>query len=117
MTETQRGLMRLDNWARWCCGGELAIIMRHYYPRRAAVAGQHVSSEVWDDDTAPMPIDERDAELVEKLIRSMPVNLRNAVRNRYTGRPRIIGTPDSWLDQWVEHAAREIMAKKFHVIP
>ncbi len=115
MTETQMGLMRLENWRRWAYGGEVAEILRHYYPRRAAVAGQYVSSEVWDDD-AHIPVDERDAELVERLIRNLPTHIRNAVRYRYTGRPRMIGTPDAWINDWVNQAAREIMAKKFHVV-
>lgn len=116
MTETEIGLKRLDNWARWACGGECAEILRHYYPRRAAVAGQHLSSEVWDNDDVPMPIDVRDAEIVERLILALPRHLCNAVRYTYTGRPRMIGTPSAWVDQWVQHAAREIMAKKFHVV-
>ena len=73
MTETQIGLLRFENWQRWALGGEKAIIMAHYYPPRAAMAGQHVSSEVWDDDIdALMPIDEKDAQLVERLILALP---------------------------------------------
>ena len=119
MTETQIGMMRLENWQRWCCGGELAIILQHYYPRRAAVAGQYMAEagEVWNDEPDCMPVDERDAELVERLVCQLPVHLRNAVRFKFTGRPRMMGTPESWLEEWVHQAAREIMAKKFHVVP
>ncbi len=93
------------------------MILQHYYPRRAAVAGQHVSSEVWDDEPCCMPVDERDAEIVERMVRALPMHLRNAVRFTYTGRPRMVGTPETWIKEWVEQAAREIMAKNFHVIP
>ena len=117
MTETQIGLQRLANWQRWACGGECAMILQHYYPRRAAVAGQHVSSEVWDDEPCCLPIDERDAEMVEKLIRNLPTHLRNAVRYTYTGRPRMMGTPETWIKEWVDQAAREIMVKRFHAAP
>jgi hypothetical protein len=118
MTETQIGLMRFENWQRWACGGEQSIIMAHYYPPRAAMAGQHVSSEVWDDDIdALMPIDECDAQIVEKMIVNLPCHLCHAVRFKYTGRPRHIGMPWHVINEWVNQAAREIMARKFHVIP
>ena len=116
MTETQMGLLRFENWKRWACGGECAMILQLYYPSKAAVAGQHVSSEVWDDDDVPMPVDVRDAELVERMLRHLPIHLCKAVRYKYTGRPKHIGIPESVLTQWVEQAAREIMVKKFHVI-
>jgi hypothetical protein len=117
MTETQMGLARFENWQRWACGGEVAIIMAHYYPPKSAMAGQHVSSEVWDEEDKPMPIDERDAQIVERMIVRLPCHLCNAVRYRYVGRPRIIGVPRQVIDNLVEQAAREIMAKRFHVVP
>jgi hypothetical protein len=110
LTETQAGLIRLDNWQRWARGGEIAIIMTHYYPPTAAMAGQHVSSEVWDDDLeALMPIDVRDAEKVEKLILALPHRMCIAVRHKYTGRPRRIGMTRHTMDDLVNQAAREIM--------
>lgn len=117
MSETEIGLLRLENWARWARGGECAEILRHYYPRCAAVAGQYKSSDVWDDDPPQLPVDEIDAQLIERIIRGFPMHLRNAVRYRFIGRPRMVGTPDSWINDWVNQAAREIMAKKFHLVP
>jgi hypothetical protein len=116
MTDTELGLQRLDNWARWACGGECAMILQLWYPKRAAVAGQHLSSEVWDDEPARMPVNVKDAEIVEKLIIGLVPYLRNAVRHTYTGRPRMINTHDKIIREWVEQAAREIMIKKFHDI-
>lgn len=116
MTETQMGLLRFENWKRWAIGGECAMILQHYYPAKAAVCGMHVSSEVWDDDDAQMPVDVRDAELIERMIKALPMHLCKAVRHHYTGRPRVIGIPEKVLTDWVEQAAREIMAKKFHVV-
>jgi len=74
------------------------------------MAGQHVSSEVWDDDLeALMPIDVRDAEKVEKLILALPVRMCMAVRHRYTGRPSRTGMSRYLVDDLVNQAAREIM--------
>jgi len=113
LTETQAGLIRLDNWQRWARGGEIAIIMAHYYPPTAAMAGQHVSSEVWDDDLeASMPVDVRDAETVERLILLLPCRMCLAVRHKYTGRPKHIGMSRHLVDDLVKQAAREIMAMK-----
>jgi len=117
MTETQLGLMRFENWQRWALGGERTIILAHYYPPKAAIAGQHVSSEVWDDDLeANIPIDERDAEAVERMIIALPKHLCCAVRYRYIGRPRHIGMPRHVIEEWVNQAAREIMASKIRFI-
>jgi len=89
------------------------MILQHYYPRRAAVTGQYLSNEIWDEaDAVSPPIDQRDAEIVERLILQLPRNICNAVRYTYIGRPRMMGTPDACIRQWVEHAAREIMASK-----
>lgn len=118
MTETQIGLMRFENWRRWACGGEYALIRELWYPSKAAVGGQYVAEagDIWNNDEPTMPVDERDAELVERMIKALPVHLCKAVRFKYTGRPRHIGIPEYVLDGWVEQAAREIMAKRFHVI-
>ena len=116
MTETQIGLLRFENWQRWAIGGERAIIMSHYYPPKAAMAGMHISSEVFDDDTdVQIPIDERDAQIVEKLIISLPCHMCKAVRYHYTGRPKHIGMPRSVIEEWINQAAREIMHKTVHI--
>lgn len=93
------------------------MIMSLYYPAKSAVVGNYSPElgEVWDDEIQ-MPVDERDAELVERLLRGLPSHLCKAVRYKYTGRPRHIGIPESVLSAWVEQAAREIMVKKFHVV-
>lgn len=92
------------------------MILKHYYPPKAAVCGMHVSSEVWDDDYGTMPIDERDAEKIEKLIKKLPIHLCKAVRYHYTGRPKVIGIPHRLITELVEQAAREVMSIKFHVL-
>lgn len=118
MTETQMGLMRFENWRRWACGGEYVILRELWYPAKAAVVGNYLAEagEVWGTDEQVVPIDERDAEAVERLIKALPAHLCKAVRFKYTGRPRHIGVPERVIDGWVEQAAREIMAKKFHVV-
>lgn len=109
------GLLRFENWQRWAIGGERAIILSHYYPPKAAMAGQHVSSEVWDDGLETlMPVDERDAQIVEKLIIALPCHMCKAVRYHYTGRPKHIGIPRNVIEEWINQAARTIMSKTFH---
>ena len=96
------------------------MIMEHYYPPVAAVAGQFrpEAGEIWEDEP-PIPVDESDARLVEAFIRDrLPVHLRNAVRCRFIGRPRIIGTHQSIIDEWVSQAARMLQeaGRRFHVV-
>jgi hypothetical protein len=93
------------------------MVRDHYYPAKAAVAGQHVSSEVWDDEYHGDPIDELDAQVVEHFVcHNLPVHLCRAVRYHYTGRPKHIGIPDRVILEWVEQAARQLQAKRFHVV-
>lgn len=82
------------------------MIMRHYYPRMAAVAGQYVpdAGEVWDDDPY-IPIDHADAELVEKFIISLPSRMIKAIKNMFIHN-------DISQRHIVEHAARELVASK-----
>jgi hypothetical protein len=122
MTETQMGLARFENWRRWASKGKYAMLRELWYPPRAAVVGQHLAEagEVWGDDyDVGLPIDEIDAELVGRLIKSLPAHMCNAVRFKYTERPQHIGIPDSVIDCLVEQAARAIMqhGKRFHVVP
>ena len=112
-SDTKLGMDRLENWARWACGGEIAIIMSHYYRGRAAVCGEYSRrSDDGDDEEAapevPIPIDAKDAILVESAIRSLPAHLFKAVRFWFVGRPRIEGVPRRVIRGWVEQAAREI---------
>ena len=109
-TSTKRGLERLENWARWACGGETAMILSHFYPPKAAVCGEYRrrSGDGDDESLDPIdpPVDESDAVRVEESIRRLPNHLRNAVRFYYTGRPHISGLHRTTLREWVEHAAR-----------
>jgi hypothetical protein len=118
MTETDHGMARFYNWMRWACGGECRMIMKHYYPERAAVAGNYLpeAGEVWNDET-PIPIDVKDALEVERLItRELPIHLSKAVRFYFVGRPQIINIPDKVIKDWVYQAARQIMYRKFRVV-
>lgn len=98
-------------------GGEAAMILSHHYERYAAVCGQHISSEVWDEETR-VPVDQKDAAIVEVfVVKTLPAHLSKAVRYYYLGRPRIIGIQDRVIKEWVHQAARELMAQgnRFHV--
>lgn len=110
--DTQSGMELLENWARWACGGEWAIIMAHYYHRNDSTCQDYRRrSELEVDDDQPniaIPIDEREALWVEKRIRELPGQLNHAVRYWYTGRPRIERVSRQVIRGWVEHAAREI---------
>lgn len=46
---TAQGMERLENWAVWAGKGECAMVLRHFYPRRAAVCGNYKSTETYDD--------------------------------------------------------------------
>ena len=110
MTETEIGMQRFYNWSRWANGGECAMVLQHYYPQRAAVAGQYMPElgEVWDDEPH-IPVDQKDAEQVEKFIVSLPSHLVKAIKAMFMHR-------DNSMRVLVEYAARELMAKKFHVV-
>lgn len=112
-SDTKFGMYRLDNWARWACGGEVAIIMSHYYKDRDAVCGEYSRRSDDEDDCdcvpdVPIPVDEHDALLVEAAIKRLPAHLCKAVRFWFVGRPRIDGVSIHVIKGWVEHAAREI---------
>lgn len=109
MTGTQAGIDRLENWSRWCNRGEITEIMRHFYPRRAAVCGNYLSEagDVWDEGQQ-LPIDAKDAVVVERLVIAMPIQLKKAVMYFYLHRPKFIGVPDRVLHEWVDQAARRI---------
>jgi hypothetical protein len=102
-----QGLMRLENWARWVCTGEVSMILRHYYPSSAALGVRFVSTQIWDYEAAAVPIDERDAELVDELIGTLPDAMREAVRYRYIGRAKR-SLPESLVGALVREAACRI---------
>lgn len=108
-SDTQNGLLRLDNWSRWNRRGEIAEIRRHYYPGKAAVCGNYLpeAGEVWAEEI-PIPVDIRDAELVEKLVLALPIQLKKAVTHYYFGRPSTIGISNHTLREWLDQAARLI---------
>ena len=110
---TAEGLARLENWATWARKGEVAMVMRHYYPRRAAVSGNYKAPPGINDETDDYirdEIDEEDAAAVDKALCRLADHLRNAVRNRYFGRPKFINLDQETLDNWVCQAARELMS-------
>lgn len=109
---TAQGIERLENWAAWAGKGECAMVLRHFYPRRAAVCGNYKSSEIHDDpdDLIRTEPDEEDALAVDKALCRLADHLRNAVRNRYFGRPKFINLDQETLDNWVCQAARELMS-------
>lgn len=114
MSDTKRGLEMLENWSRWAVGGEHAIIMAHYYNRKSAVCGDYKrrSDDPDADDTVvevPIPVDEKEAVIVEDALKQLAPHLFKAVRYWYTGRPRIDRVSENVLRGWVEHAAREIV--------
>ncbi len=110
MTDTQIGMARLDNWARWGRRGEMAEICSHFFPRKAAICGEYLpeSGDIWDGAEAEFTVDEKDAVLVERLVLVMPVQLRNAVTHWYFGRPRTIGISCYTLQEWMCQAARRL---------
>ena len=109
---TDAGMARFENWYLWASNGEVAIVMRHYYPRQVAACAQYRSSEVWDGDDDPPPmVDKDDAAKVDRALCLLPNHLKTAVTNRYLGRPRILNIPADVLDGWVKQAARELMAR------
>ncbi len=109
-TDTQIGMARLDNWARWGRRGEIAEICSHFYPRKAAICGEYLpeAGDTWDGSEADFPVDEKDAVLVERLVLAMPIQLRKAVTHWYFGRPRIIGISRYILQEWLDQAARRL---------
>ncbi len=118
MTNTELGMQRFENWRRHGLGGEAAIVMAHHYERYAAVCGHHISSEVWDEETR-IPVDPKDAEIVEAfVVKTLAAHLSKAVRYYYLGRPRIIGIPERVIKEWVHQAARELMdnGNRFHIV-
>lgn len=117
MSDTQNGLDRLSNWARWSKRGEMAILRAQYYSPKAAVCGNYMADagEVWADDV-PMPVDERDAIIVERLVLALPIQLKKAVTHYFFGRPRTIGISEYTLREWVEQAARKITKNNFHKV-
>lgn len=108
MTETEIGMQRFYNWSRWANG--TSQVMQHYYPQRAAVSGQYIpeAGDVWEDDPY-IPVDHTDAEKVERFIVSLPSHMIHAIKAMYIHR-------DGSMRSIVEQAARELMAKKFHVV-
>lgn len=110
---TAQGMERLENWAVWAGKGECAMVLRHFYPRRAAVCGNYKSTETYDDpdDLIKIEIDEADALAVDKALCRLADHLRNAVKNRYFGRPKFINLDKETLDNWVCQAARELMSR------
>lgn len=106
MTETEIGMQRFYNWSRWADGS--AMILQHYYPQKAAVCGEYVTCDIWEPETN-IPIDQKDAEQVEKFIVSLPTHMVSAIKAMFIHR-------DSSMRVLVEYAARELMAKKFHVV-
>ena len=111
MTDTQIGMARLDNWARWGRRGEIAEICSHFYPRKAAICGEYLpeAGDIWDGSEANVPVDEKDAIVVERLVLAMPTPLRKAVTHWYFGRPRIIGVSRYTLQDWLDQAARRLV--------
>lgn len=108
---TKAGLDRLENWWRWSRRGEAAALRYHFYPAKAAVCGDCVrdSGDVWaDSNDECVPVDEADAEVVEKQVLALPIQLRKAVTCWYLGRPRTMGISEDVLREWVEQAARRI---------
>lgn len=108
--DTQIGLSRLENWVLWSKRGEVAIVMSHYYPRRAAVCGNHIpdAGDVWESD-APVPVDEKDAVEVERLVLALPRHDRNIIMHFYFGRPKHMGISEDVLRIWLESAARKLV--------
>lgn len=109
---TAQGLGRLNNWAAWATKGECAMVLRHFYPQRAAACGNYTSTEIYDDpdDLIRIEINETDALAVDKALCRLADHLRNAVKNRYFGRPKFINLDKETLDNWVCQAARELMS-------
>lgn len=108
MTETEIGMQRFYNWSRWANG--CALVMQHYYPQRAAVSGQYIpeAGDVWEEEPY-VPIDQKDAQIVETFIVSLPSHMVSAIKAMFIHR-------DNSMKVLVEYAARELMAKKFHVV-
>lgn len=109
-TGTQDGILRLENWSRWCNRGEISEIMVHFYPRKAAICGEYrpESGDIWGNEPVEMPVDEKDAIEVERLVLAMPIQLKKAVMCFYLARPRFIGVPEKVLREWVDQAARRL---------
>ena len=110
MTETEIGMRRFYNWSRWANGGECAMVLQHYYPQRAAVAGQYIpeAGDVWEEEPY-IPVDVKDAQNVERFIVSLPSHMVKAIKAMYIHR-------DNSMRVLVEYAARELMAKKFNIV-
>lgn len=91
----------------------MAILRAQYYSPKAAVCGNYLADagEVWADDV-PMPVDERDAIIVERLVLALPIQLKKAVTHYFFGRPRTIGISEYTLREWVDQAARKITNDK-----
>lgn len=112
MSDIKTGMARLDNWYLWSRRGEMSEIFRHFYPMRAAVCGEFLpeSGEVWTDE-AEIVVDILDAELVEKLVLLLPIQLKKAVTHYYFGRPQTIGISNYTLREWLDQAAKYIANK------
>ncbi len=113
--QTERGMDRLRNWARWAVGGSIRMVMKHYYPSKAMVCGEYKrTSDEGDYDDPITPIDEIDAGIVEHEIRMMPAHLCHAIRYHFTGRVpvnciiRFERIPHDQLIGLVEQAARRL---------
>ena len=106
------GYARLENWQRWCLRGYAKDILRHYYPQRAAVCGNYLpeAGDVWEDDDI-LPVDDKDAEIVEKIIIAMPVQIKKAILCFYLHHPRFIGIPDETLKDLVRQGAARLVDK------
>ena len=115
LTDTQIGMARLDNWARWGRRGEIAAISSHFYAPKAAVCGNYLpdAGDVWNDGKVDVPVDEADAVIVERLVIALPMQMRLAVTHWYFGRPATLGISRYTLREWVEQAARKLSGTGF----
>lgn len=117
--DTKLGLDRLDNWARWGRRGEMAEVRNHYYPGKAAICGDYLpeAGDVWIEmHEIAIPVDQKDAELVEKLVLALPIQLKKAVTCWYLGRPAVMGISNHTLREWLEQAARRIAVNGLHQV-
>jgi hypothetical protein len=113
--QTDIGMARLRNWARWCVGGSIGMIMKHYYPGAAAVCGDYQRRGNDEcEEISIIPINEIDAGKVEDELMKMPTQLCHAVRYFYTGRVpvncviRFDRMPYDQLLSMIEQAARRL---------
>ena len=114
MTATQTGKDRLYNWAIWAKHGEATIILKQFYPRRAAVCGQHVAvmGEVWDEDV-PYRVDEQDAQAVNAFLNTVSRRELGAVKTLFeVGHTRIEGVPRNVIETWVDQVARRLQESR-----